>query len=540
MKKRLISTLLILSMFATMFTGCEQKMKDEGSQVTENIVEYDYYQELNVIDDNYRNYYEIFVYSFYDSDGDCIGDLQGVIEKLDYIEYMGFNGIWFMPIMPSPSYHKYDVTDYYAIDEAYGTMEDFEVLIEECHNRGINVIIDFVINHSSSEHPWFVEACEYLATLETGQEPNLEECPYVDYYHFTKEKVNSTYYQVAGTEWYYEGAFWSGMPDLNLMNEELRGELKDIAAFWIEKGVDGFRIDAAKHFESSTDTNNEILNWLYTECTAMNPDFYMVSEVWEPIGIFAEYYGSQTPSVFNFDAGQQTGQIFKAAKGYTSASEFIDLMLKYDERFSSFNSNYIDALFLTNHDMGRVAEACANNEKNMKMSAGLMMMMNGSPFVYYGEEVGMNSTSDKDENKRLPMYWSDVVLAGTTDGPPNCNLGIESSFEAVDEQLKDGYSLLNYYRHAIRLRNENPEIARGEIKKIDLLCTDTYGVMTKTYEGSTIAIVINNTDEEVQVPIGESELSEMDIRGYLTLAGEVITMKDGVLTMPAKSICILK
>ena len=527
-------------MFSTLLTGCDSKIKDEESQVTENVVDYDYYQELNVIDDNYRNFYEIFVYSFFDSDGDCVGDLQGVISKLDYVEYMGFNGIWFMPIMPSPSYHKYDVTDYYAIDEAYGTMEDFETLVEECHNRGINVVIDFVINHSSSEHPWFTQACEYLKTLEAGQEPDLTVCPYVDYYHFTREAENNTYYQVPGTEWYYEGAFWSGMPDMNLKSEAVRKEYEDIAAFWIEKGVDGFRVDAAKHFEKTTDENNEILNWLYTTCTDLNPDFYMVSEVFDPMIVFEKYYGSKTPSIFNFDAGQQTGMLFKAAKGYMPAAEYIDKLVDYDKTFSSYNENYIDALFLTNHDMGRVAEACANNEKTMKMSAGLMMMMNGNPFVYYGEEIGMNSTSDKDENKRLPMYWSDVVLAGTTDGPPECNLSIESSFEAVDEQLKDGYSLLNYYRHAIRLRNENPEIARGEIKKIDALCTDTYGVMTKTYEGSTIAIAINNTDEEVQIPIGDSELAEMGIRGYLTLQGEVITLKDGVLTMPAKSICILK
>lgn len=540
MKKRIISLILVFSVFATMLTGCEQKKQDEGSQVTENVMEYDYYQDLNIIDDNYRNYYEIFVYSFYDSNGDCIGDLQGVIEKLDYIEYMGFNGIWFMPIMPSPSYHKYDVTDYYAIDEAYGTMEDFELLVEECHNRGINVIIDFVINHSSSEHPWFTEACEYLATLEEGQEPDLSVCPYVDYYHFSKEQENNTYYQVAGTEWYYEGAFWSGMPDLNLQSEVLRKELEDIAAFWIGKGVDGFRIDAAKHFEAGTTKNNEILNWLYSACTELDPDFYMVSEVWEPIITFSEYYGSQTPSIFNFDAGQETGILFKAAKGYISASDFIDELIDYDELFSSYNPNYIDALFLTNHDMGRVAEACVNNEKNMKMAAGLMMMMNGSPFVYYGEEIGMNSTSDMDENKRLPMYWSDVVRTGVTDGPPNCNLDITSSFEAVDEQLKDGYSLLNYYRHAIRLRNENPEIARGEIKKIESLCNDHHAVMTKTYEGSTIAIVINNTDEEVHISIENSEIAEMGIRGYLTLQGEEITLDNGVLIMPAKSICIMK
>ena len=267
----------------------------------------------------------------------------------------------------------------------------------------------------------------------------------------------------------------------------------------------------------------------------------MVSEAWENfLGTLAQYYGSKTPSIFNFDAGQQTGMLFKAAKGYMTVAEYVDNLLNYDKQFSAYNEDYIDAVFLTNHDMGRVAESCVNNEKNMKMAAGLMMMMNGNPFVYYGEEIGMNSTSDKDENKRLPMYWSDIIRVGMTDGPPNCNLNIESNFEAVDEQLKDGHSLLNYYRHAIRLRNENPEIARGEIKKIESLCTDSYGVMTKTYEGSTIAIVINNKDEEVQITLTDSEISEMGIRGYLTLNGEVITLEKGVLTLPAKSICILK
>lgn len=541
MKKKIISLLLVTAMLASLLTGCDQKKKDEGSQVVENVMEYDYYQDLNIIDDNYRNYYEIFVYSFFDSNGDCIGDLQGVIKKLDYVEYMGFNGIWLMPIMPSPTYHKYDVTDYCAIDKAYGTMEDFEQLVEECHKRDINVVIDFVVNHTSTEHPWFEEACKYLQGLEAGEEPNLKECPYVDYYRFSKEKKSSAFYAVPETEWYYEGAFWSGMPDLNWDSEAVKSEIQEVVKFWIDKGVDGFRMDAVRYYDlSSVAKNNEILNWIYSECTKLNPDFYMVSEVWEPLGLFAQYYDSKTPSVFNFDAGQQTGMLFKAAKGYMSPGEYIDQLLKYDEIFSQYNENYIDALFLTNHDMGRVAEACVNNEKNMKMAAGLMMMMNGNPFVYYGEEIGMDSSSDKDENKRLPMYWSDIVRAGITDGPPECNLNITSSFEAVDEQLKDGHSILNYYRHAIRLRNENPEIARGEIKKIESLCTDSVGVMTKTYEGSTIAIVINNQDEAVEITLTDSEIAEMKIRGYLTLEGEEITLKNGVLTLPAKSIAILK
>lgn len=167
----------------------------------------------------------------------------------------------------------------------------------------------------------------------------------------------------------------------------------------------------------------------------------MVSEVWEPLTTFEKYYDSQTPSMFNFDAGQKQGLLFGVAKGLYPSSDYVDAMIKYNEHFSQFNTDYIDAVFLTNHDMGRVAEAAGNNEKNMKMAAGLLMM-NGNPFVYYGEEIGMNSTSDMDENKRLPMYWSDVVRAGMTDGPPNCNLNIESSFEAVDEQLKDGVLIM--------------------------------------------------------------------------------------------------
>ena len=134
-------------------------------------------REVTVIDDNYRTWYEVFVYSFCDSDGDQIGDIQGVISKLDYIEDMGFNGIWLMPIMPSDSYHKYDVKDYLKIDPAYGTMEDFEQLSAECNKRGIKLIIDLVLNHTSSEHPWFTAACDYLKSLAPDEEPSVEACP---------------------------------------------------------------------------------------------------------------------------------------------------------------------------------------------------------------------------------------------------------------------------------------------------------------------------------------------------------------------------
>lgn len=514
--------------------------EENGSGSAEAIV-YEYEQELNIIDDNYRNYYEIFVYSFYDSDGDGIGDLNGLIQKLDYIEEMGFNGIWMMPIMQSPTYHKYDVVDYCSIDEAYGTVEDFQKLVEECHKRDINVVIDFVINHSSSEHQWFVDACAYLKELPEGQEPDLAECPYVDYYHFAREQVNADYYQVGDSGWYYEGVFWSEMPDLNLASEALRLELEDISRFWIDMGVDGFRMDAAMHFEENDIAfNTEALNWLYSFCKGLDPEFYMVSEVWASSSAIADYYASGTPSMFNFDAADAEGKLIKAARGNYKAASFVGSMVGYQTEYAAENPDFIDAPFITNHDMGRVANALMKDANDMKMACGLLMTMNGSPFVYYGEEIGMSSSGKKDENKRLPMVWSDTDATGMTKGPSDADRDIVFAFEGAEQQLEDPYSILNYYKRAVRLRNENPEIARGKIEIVEALTEGHQAAITKQYEGSTIGIVYNTSDETLTVGLSGTVLADMAIRGYLTLNGEVVELADGGLSMPAQSVCILK
>lgn len=559
-KKQIFSRLLALILVVSMLTSCSSKTTPEpvedpdvtetdesetGTQeqetVTDLVYEYDYEQELQIIDDNFRNYYEIFVYSFYDSDGDGIGDINGVIEKLDYIADMGFNGIWLMPIMPSTTYHKYDVVDYCNIDEEYGTLEDFQILVDECHKRGIRLTIDFVMNHTSSRNPWFLEACAYLRDLEEGEEPDASVCPYVDYYHFSREKVNDAWYGVNGAAWYYEGVFWSEMPDLNFASEELKTEFEEIAKFWIDMGVDGFRMDAAMHFEESDITfNTELLDWFYTYCKSLNPDFYMVSEVWANKVTIASYYQSGTPSMFNFDVGGAEGRLVKTARGTAKAETFVQAMLGYQEDFSAVNPDYIDAPFITNHDMGRVANALMNNEDDLKMACGLLMTMNGSPFVYYGEEIGMQSKGTKDENKRLPMIWSDTDPTGMTNGPADADDGITSAFEGVEEQMADPLSILNYYKRAIRLRNENPEIARGKIEIVDSLTDGHVAFITKTYQDSMMGIVYNTSDEEMTVSLSGSGYEDMKIRGYLTLHGEVITLEEGTLTMPAGSICILK
>ena len=222
-----------------------------------------------VPDDNYRTWYEVFVYSFYDSNDDGVGDLQGLTEKLDYINDgdsrtdtdLGCNGIWLMPVMPAASYHKYDVTDYCDIDSEYGTLADFKTLVEECHKRGINVIIDLVMNHSSSQHEWFQTAASYLKELPEGELPDTGVCPEVDYYLFSREQKEG-FHRLEGTDWYYESRFWSEMPDLNLGNEAVRAEFEKIAEFWLELGVDGFRLDAAKEYYSgSVEANAEVLSW---------------------------------------------------------------------------------------------------------------------------------------------------------------------------------------------------------------------------------------------------------------------------------------
>ena len=509
-------------------------------------------QPLNVPDDNYRTYYEIFVYSFSDSDGDGIGDLRGVTEKLDYVADLGCNGIWLMPIMQSTTYHKYDVVDYMSIDAEYGTLADFEALITRAHELGIRVIIDLAINHTSSEHPWFKEACAYLRGLGPEEEPDPAVCPYVSYYHFSRERESSTWYRVSGVEWFYEGSFWDKMPDLDLSCEALWTDLQEMADFWIAEGVDGFRMDAPLHYEENrTEFNANALGRLYEYCKAQNPDFYMVSEVWASEAVIADYYQSGTPSMFNFDAGQAEGMLIRGGNGKYSAESFVKGMLRYEADFSAKNHDYIDAPFLTNHDMPRVANALNNKPDAMKRAAGLLMTMRGCPFVYYGEEIGMKSSGTKDENKRLPMIWSsEAPPAETTRGPRDADKNITSAFPGVAEQLTDPDSVLNYYRRAIRLRNENPELARGLVTIVEPLTRDDQAVVLREWKGNSIIAVAYNTGEEpLTIDLAGADASDPDVAnvqsralyGFLTIhPEEEVTLEDGKLTIPAGGIAVLR
>ncbi|MBE5828461.1 MAG: alpha-amylase [Butyrivibrio sp.] len=532
-------------------TGCGKNQEIlENSELADDKDDEPKQLPLNILDDKYRTTYEIFVYSFYDSDGDGIGDLNGVTKMLDYINDgddstdtdLGCNEIWLMPISPSTTYHKYDVTDYKGIDPEYGTLEDFDNLVSECHKRGVNVIIDTVFNHSSSQHPWFLEATEYLkehpglefatdsvSTADSGTAATadsastsqaltqaLSECPPLDYYNFSNEKQQG-YEPVAGTDYFYEARFWSEMPDLNLDSDALRKELSDITHFWTGRGVDGFRLDATTYYYTGQDQKNiEFLKWLKDD----NKDAYFVGEAWVNAATYQKYYESGIDSFFDFEFAGSEGIIASTVRGTSPASRFAEALEKSEAAISGTYDTAIDAPFYTNHDMARSAGyyTGSGGEDKLKLAYGLSLLMGGNSFIYYGEELGMKG-SGKDENKRAPMYWTagetdtsdealpafmDNVSEGMCKGPKAMDY-FKMKYPALDEQTKDPYSIYNYFKAAIRLRNTYPVVARGKTTALQELSGQNICAFTRSVTQEEAGEFLKNTGAEEVLGNGSIE-----------------------------------
>ena len=491
------------------------------------------------VDDNYRTFYEIFVYSFCDSDGNGIGDLQGVISKLDYLKELGIQGIWLMPIHPSTTYHKYNVSDYYAIDPAYGTMEDFDALMAECEKRDIHVILDLVLNHTGSEHAWFKEAYQYLQSLPAGAEPNPAECKYLDYYFFQKEAAGG-YCEVTGTEWFYEARFNYDMPDLNLANPEVRDEIKAIMEFWLNKGVAGFRLDAAKEFYSGgVEQNIEVLSFLQETAEAIKPDVYMVAEVWEGYATIARYYESGITSLFDFAFGDSTGVIVKTLRGAGQSSvvsKYAASLEGANEKYSAGNPEYINAPFLSNHDVGRIAGFVMKDPCKVKLAGAMNLFMSGSTFIYYGEEIGMLG-SGNDPSKRAPMYWNVARDNGTTDLPPECTLPDEYPFGSLEEQVNDDASVYNYYRQAIAIRNALPVISHGATVCEEALNAGCISAQRKIWNEEECIILMNISANAAQVDLSAYE--GWTLAASLSADGNPIAMNGAMLDISAYGVAVL-
>lgn len=478
------------------------------------------------VDDKYRNWYEVFVYSFSDSDGDGHGDLNGVRSKLDYIASLGCNGVWLMPVMPSPSYHKYDVTDYYGIDPLYGTLEDFSALMTAAHARGIRVIIDLPINHTSDKHPWFVSAKADAAS------------PYRSRYRFSD--TPQTGYS-GGNGLYYESRFVDTMPDLNLDSPQVREEIQNILRFWLELGVDGFRLDAVtSYYTGSADKNVAFLSWLGDTAHAIDPNCYLVGEAWSDLATIKKYAAARIDSVFLFPTAQHTGYLAKllspTAKepgaGYGRMTALFETELPTDT---------IPAPFLSNHDMARTGSFIGTRDPaRLKVAAGMLLMMRGSVFLYYGEEIGMKG-SGEDPNKRIGMLWttSDAV----TLPPPGATV-TDYALPSVAAQQKDAASLLSYYKNALALRNSNPEIARG-VSEVLPCDNPTCCMIRRTYEGESVLIALNLGRTPATLTLDSDALRYTALSGTLTADGEAATLTSegnsaDALYLPAYSIAILR
>ncbi|TDT72258.1 glycosidase [Hypnocyclicus thermotrophus] len=407
-------------------------------------------------------FYEVFVRSFYDSNGDKIGDFKGLAQQLDYIKNLGIDAIWLMPTFESPSYHGYDIVDYYNVEKDYGSIEDFKYLIKKAHQKNIKIILDLVLNHTSSRHPWFRDAIS---------NPNSK---YRDYYVWASKYDNikekgewgqNLWYKKRNA--YYQAVFWNEMPDLNYRNPKVREEAKKIAKYWLDMGVDGFRLDAAKHIDSEYDEVNH--KW-WQEFTAyvksINKEAFIVGENWDENENVVAKYMEDMDASFNFKISKKLTD-FVQRKNF----DLIKEVLRIREKYSKYNKNFIDATFVRNHDMNRIASEVWGDKEKQKLIFSLLFTIPGTPFIYYGEELGQLGKKP-DENIREPFDWYKSAKGpGMTKAPSNysglvytkANDGI-----SLEEEYNDENSIYNYIKELIKLRKEYPIFNDGIYKTIEL------------------------------------------------------------------------
>ncbi|HYN40549.1 MAG TPA: alpha-amylase family glycosyl hydrolase, partial [Thermoanaerobaculia bacterium] len=452
-------------------------------------------------------FYEVFVRSFQDSDGDGKGDLKGLISRLDLLNDgrsetttdLGVDALWLMPVFESPSYHGYDTTDYGMIEPDYGTNADFLRLLDEAHRRGIRVIVDLVVNHSGVGHPWFASAASSTTS------------PTRDFYVWSPTDPgwkqpwggNTGTWHRSGDAYYY-GVFWSGMPDLNWRSPALREEVKRIASLWLDRGVDGFRLDATRYLvengsgplQADTPETHSALKEFAAHVRRVKPEALLIGENWADTKVIATYYGSpsvpggdELPASFNFPLSERILTALAQSNATPIAS-------KLDEVQKAYPKGALDAPFLTNHDQTRLATQLGKNQGRLRNAAAILLTVPGAPFLYYGEEVGIeNGPTGGDESKRTPMPWDASSGGGFTTGTPWFGFAPGRETANVAAQSNDPASLLSRYRDLIRARKAAPALAKGELVLLSPLTgtTPALAFLRKTTD-ETVLVVHNLSD----------------------------------------------
>jgi len=475
-------------------------------------------------------WYEIFVRAWYDTDGDGIGDLNGVTAKLDYLKSLGVDGIWLMPINPSPSYHGYDVTDYRAINPPYGTLEDFHRLVEEAHKRDIRVIMDLVVNHTSDRHPWF------LAARKPAD-------PHHAWYTWVPPRAGlQATSATGGPAWHtlgnqrYLGTFTGAMPDLDFDTPAVREAIDDVGRYWLAQGADGFRLDAAQHayYDFATQKDDPAvlrknLAWwssFHRAMKAVDPDVYLIGEVTrEKPEELAPWFGP-LDAVFDFPLASQ----LVASARDESASALADLLRRVATAIPAGQ----DAPFLSNHDQERVMSQLAGNAQHMRTAAAMLLTLPGEPFIYYGEELGMRGRKP-DPDLREPMRWHRDP-AGTGQSRWKRFSAGDGPAVSVDAQQDDRHSLLAWYRTLIGWRRALPVLREGALGVPAI--TNRSLVAWELTRGDDRVLVVHNLSREPQT---------LELTGALARFGQVrfasapdARIDAGRLRLPAYASAVLQ
>ena len=486
---------------------------------------------------NARVYYQIFVGSFSDSNGDGLGDLRGIINRFDYLNdgdpnsgmSLGIEGIWLSPIFTSPTYHKYDCNDYYEIDPKFGTMEDLKELVELCHGRGVQIILDLVVNHTSTRHVWFQK---FLTAHQNYDESD----PYYDFYTWgTGSQPGRSFHKLGNTSHFYEGNFSNEMPELNYDNPNVRQAMVDVAKFYLDLGVDGFRFDAAKYiYYGEAERNTDFWDWYMGELRSIKPDVYSVAEVWDGDGVTIPYNSST--NCFNFTMSQVGGQIAQ-----TAANGDPGVMARYIESYlQQIRAQRSDAMlcsFIANHDMDRTAGFLPISNGRAFVGANLNILTPGSPFIYYGEEIGLRGSrggANTDANRRLAMLWGD---GDTVKDPIGADYDSAGRNGTVADQLPNGKSLYNHYKKLIAIRQANPEIAYGEFKALELEGTKAGGFLS-TWQGKTVCVLHNTSTDEAKIDL--SQIPGFSFESFTAVGLGSAKIEGTILTLDGQTSVVLR
>ncbi|MFQ3177394.1 MAG: alpha-amylase [Pseudoalteromonas tetraodonis] len=481
-------------------------------------------------------FYQIWPRSFYDSDADGHGDFNGMTQKLPYLQELGVNALWLTPMFEAPSYHGYDFTEFYQVENDYGSMDEFEAFIKAADDKGMKVILDLVINHISSNHEWFQRSAN-------------NEAPYADYFIWrddmpkagsgwghawsNNDQPDAVWHWNETRQQYYYGAFGASQPDLNLRHPDVVAEMEKMAKFWLDKGVAGFRLDAVRFAMESggnaqADTDETIAYWQHFNqyVKSVDPEAYLVGEAWADIPVAAKYYGEGKglDQGFDFEVGYKILGLLKpdasgeAQFGTMQSNQQVNtvdanvLKQNLQQRIGSTAPLDFFAPFLTNHDQERVAYQLTEHDDKAKLAAAMLFSSPGTPYIYYGEEIGLTQGgTGHDVYKRAPMQWNNSNQAGFTQAqtswveqaelfgdnytqwwPEYLAQQINAADRNVKAQQAQSNSLWRLYQHLIALKKQRPELG---IKGSYELTQHNNGLVeiTRELNGSKSMFVLNLT-----------------------------------------------